>query len=111
MRDQLVTLGVPAQRILVESTSADTHEQALLVAPLLRERGVIQVVLVTSRVHMPRALGVFRAAGVQAVPAIAPDPFWSKTAFDRWRPTARGLGTLSALVHELAGVPYYWARG
>jgi uncharacterized SAM-binding protein YcdF (DUF218 family) len=111
MRDALVRLGVPESRILLESSSGSTREQAMLVGPILRSHGVREIVLVTSDVHMPRALGAFRAAGLQAVPAIAPDPTWSKGWRYRWRPTARGLGFSGALAHELIGVPYYWARG
>jgi uncharacterized SAM-binding protein YcdF (DUF218 family) len=111
MRDALVSLGVPPARILLESSSIDTRDQAVLTAPLLRSRGVEQVVVVTSDVHMPRSMGAFRAVGINAIPAVAPDPGAFKPWLRRFHPTAAGLNLTSALVHELLGVPYYWSRG
>ena len=111
MRDELVRLGVPPERIVLESASRTTHDEAVLIAPLLRSLGVQQVVLVTSETHMRRALGSFRAAGWNAVPAIATDP---RRPVDRWQwvvPTDRGLDATSDVVHEILGIPYYWLRG
>lgn len=111
MRDALVRLGVPESRILLESSSRDTHDEAVLIAPMLRSRGVEQIVLVTSAVHMPRSIGTFLAAGLIAKPAIAPDPGWTKPWQERWLPTGGGLYFSSSLAHEIMGVPFYWARG
>ena len=63
MRDELVRLGVPQGRILLESTSRNTHDEAVLIAPMLESLGIQQVVLVTSDTHMRRSLGAFRAVG------------------------------------------------
>jgi uncharacterized SAM-binding protein YcdF (DUF218 family) len=111
MRRALVQLGVPEARILLESSSTTTRDEAVLVAPMLRALHPANVVLVTSDVHMLRSIGAFRAAGVTAIPAVAPDP-------DRWRsrkdwllPSERGLRAWQGLVHELIGIPYYWMRG
>jgi uncharacterized SAM-binding protein YcdF (DUF218 family) len=111
MRDALAQLGVPEERILLESSSVNTHDEAVLVAPMLRSLHAANVVLVTSDVHMLRSLGAFRTAGVTAIPAVAPDP-------DRWRswrywvlPSEHGLRVSEELVHELIGTPYYWLRG
>jgi len=51
-----------------------THDEAVLVAPMLKRLGVQRTILVTSAIHMPRSLGTFRAAGVDAIPAPALDP-------------------------------------
>jgi uncharacterized SAM-binding protein YcdF (DUF218 family) len=111
MREQLVRLGVPPERIVLESASHNTHEEAVLIAPMLRARGIQRVVLVTSPTHMRRALGTFRAAGWNTVPATATDP---RRPRDRWQwvlPTDEGLDATSDVVHELVGIPYYWLRG
>jgi uncharacterized SAM-binding protein YcdF (DUF218 family) len=111
MSEALVTRGVPTSRILLESASLDTHDQAVLVGPMLRSRGIQQIVLVTSTVHMRRSLGTFRAAGMNAVPAIAPDadsfPSWS----GRYLPSAQGLELSARIAHEVVGLAYYWLRG
>jgi len=60
---------------------------------------------------MRRALGAFRAVGVDATPAIAPDPWWHAPRPLWIMPTAHGLSFSGDIVHELFGIPYYWARG
>jgi uncharacterized SAM-binding protein YcdF (DUF218 family) len=78
---------------------------------MLASLHVERVILVTSAIHMRRSLGAFRAAGVNAEPAPAPDPGAYATAGDRWLPTERGLRFSSELAHEIVGLPYYWLRG
>lgn len=111
MRTMLLQLGVPDSHIVVETTSRDTHDEAVILAPMLRSRGIADVVLVTSDIHMRRSIGTFRAAGVQAVPAIAPDPRTQMQWSDWILPSGPGLDCSARVVHELVGLPYYWARG
>jgi hypothetical protein len=66
LRDMLVKAGVPWGAIVEESQSKTTHEQAVAVASLLRERRIERVVLVTSQTHMRRSLAVFRAARAES---------------------------------------------
>ena len=111
MRDELVRLGVPESRIIVEVESANTREEARIVTPILRDRGIERIVLVTSDSHMRRALGIFRVHGWDAVPAIAPDPNFQSP----WRfwlmPSGAGLELSRQVSREVLGLPYYWARG
>lgn len=111
MRDALVRLGVPADRILLESRSRDSHDEAVLIAPMLRSLGADAIVLVTSAVHMPRSLAALRAVGWTATPAVAPDS-WFANGWDDWlRPTGHGLNFSEQVAHELLGIPYYRMRG
>jgi hypothetical protein len=60
--------------------------------------------------HMRRSLGAFRAVGVNAVPAIGPDPL--PTRWFRWiAPTDGGLESSGEVVHELLGILYDRLRG
>jgi len=111
MRDMLVRFGVPAERIVLESTSRDSHDEAVLVAPMLRTLGADAAILVTSAVHMRRSLGACRAAGWDPIPAIAPDPSFDHDRSDRFRPTNMGLYFSGEVVHELLGIPYYRMHG
>lgn len=110
MRDELVRLGVPRDRIVLESTSRNTHEEAVIVAPMLASLGARHVILVTSDTHMRRSLGAFRAVGIDAIPAIArggdPPSRWRE-----WLPTTTGLEWSGRVVHEAGGLVYYWLRG
>jgi uncharacterized SAM-binding protein YcdF (DUF218 family) len=111
MRDMLVTLGVPADRIVVETVSRTTRDEAVVIAPMLREQRAEQVILVTSEDHMRRSIGSFRAVGVEVVPAIARDLRRDVTWMQRWLPGEEGLGTASENAHELLGIVYYALRG
>jgi uncharacterized SAM-binding protein YcdF (DUF218 family) len=111
MRDALVKLGVPASKILLESVSQDTHDEAVLVGQMLRTLGADHVVLVTSDIHMRRSLGAFRSLGLQPIPAIAPDGCFPETLRQWVTPTNHGLEYTRAVVHELLGIAYYAARG
>ena len=111
MRAELIRLGVPPERILLESTSRNTYEEAVLIAPMLRSLAVQQLVLVTSDTHMRRSMGTLRAAGWNAVPAIAPHPAVPTRWFEWELPTAGGLELSREVTRELFGIPYYWLRG
>jgi len=110
MKDTLVRLGVPPERIIVERQSSNTREEAQIVARMLPSLGVQHVILVTSSIHMRRATGMFRAVGVEVIPAVARQPELLHPAF-RFLPTETGLRTSALVVHELAGLTYYWLKG
>jgi len=110
MKTALVALGVPEDRIIVESRSRTTREEATLVAGMLPALQIRSVVLVTSALHMRRSLAVFRSAGVEVIPAVARD--WQP---DEWLfrllPTQAGLRESAQVAHEIAGMVYYRMRG
>lgn len=114
MRDELVKLGVPAGRILIEQHSRNTYDHGLHVPEMLRPHGVDRYVLVTSGAHMPRAAAVFRARGVNVVPSPAAeraDPFPGTSPLKAFLPSASGLELTELVLHELFGTAYYWMRG
>src|SRR5207244_12794682 len=102
MREALVGLGVPAEIIELESRSRNTHDESVLIAPMLRELHIEHVVLVTSDVHMRRSIAAFRAQGWNAIPAIAPDPRLALPRLTRWYPTEYGLALRAALLLDIA---------
>jgi uncharacterized SAM-binding protein YcdF (DUF218 family) len=111
MKNALVDLGVPQDRILVETRSKTTHDEAEIVKAMLPSLDVQTVFLVTTELHMRRSVGTFRAAGLTVVPAIAPEP----QGLDDWPlwflPSDAGFSESKALGHELLGILYYAARG
>jgi uncharacterized SAM-binding protein YcdF (DUF218 family) len=111
MRDELIRLGVPASRIVTETEAQNTHDESLVVARLLRSLPVDRVVLVTWDLHMRRSIGTFRAAGIDAVPAIARDPGAARPWTFWLMPSDAGLGLSGSLFHELIGLVEYRARG
>lgn len=101
----LEQLGVPREQILLDDTSRNTAENAVnalrIAAPKPGERWL----LVTSAMHMPRAMGLFRAAGfpVDAYPV----DWRTNGSWDVWTIpvlTIGGFDRLDAPVHEWEGL-------
>lgn len=69
MRQFLLELGVPAGAMVLESASVTTAGNAAFSARLLRQRGIEQVLLVTSALHMRRARALFELEGIRVIPA------------------------------------------
>ncbi len=66
-------LGVPAERILLSERARTTAEEARDLARLGGERGWRSVLLVTSALHMPRALATMRRGTSLTVVPVATD--------------------------------------
>ena len=87
-------------------------ENALYTAEILEAQGMGPVLLVTSALHMPRALATFRAAGVDAIPAatdfeVMPRP---RVLLD-WLPDAEALAASTRALKEYLGLWVYRYRG
>jgi uncharacterized SAM-binding protein YcdF (DUF218 family) len=111
MREALIRLGVPAERILVETTSRTTRDEAVIVRDMLDPLDIQTVILVTSELHMRRSIGAFRAEGVMAVPAIARHPPPAMSWFGWLIPSKAGLEEAATVWHEILGISYYFVRG
>ncbi len=71
--------GVPHDAIIVESRAQSTLQNALFSQPILVERGISEVILVTEGFHMARSIASCRWAGIHVVgartsTALRPDP-------------------------------------
>ena len=64
----LIDLGVPESKILVETRSVNTTQNARYSAEILRAQGLTQPILVTSAFHMKRAVLNFKKQGIDVVP-------------------------------------------
>lgn len=107
----LVARGVPADRIIQESTSVTTRDQAQAVAAILRAHGWTVVALVTSPVHLLRARRSFAAAGIQVVPAPAAFHSGGVMYEHRWTPSPDALSSSKMSMYDYLGYLYYWAHG
>jgi uncharacterized SAM-binding protein YcdF (DUF218 family) len=112
MRDTLVDLGVPEDRILLESGSANTHDQALNLRELFEESGINRFILVTSPTHMRRAYLTFLHAGYDPIPASALEHSQSRDTFGNLIvPSINALNSSRNVMRELFGLLYYVLRG
>ena len=74
MGDLARAAGVPEAALLVEPHSRNTFENARETARLLHARGLRTVILVSDRVHLPRAALLFRRAGLRVAGRAAAAP-------------------------------------
>ncbi|MFW5812234.1 MAG: YdcF family protein [Alkalispirochaetaceae bacterium] len=101
-------LGIDEARFFLEQRSRTTWENARYVG---EQFDTIAPILVTSALHMPRAVYSFRAQGIEPVPA--PTLFRSDPApplLTDFLPSAGGLDTSSRALHEYLGLLYYRIR-
>lgn len=119
MAELLGILGVPASAVLTEVRSENTHQHVVQLCPMLQAEGIGHVLLVTSAMHMPRAIGVFRRGCPAVAFTPAPTDFrapydlplpWFRRAFNLL-PTPRSLVDFSDAAHEYVGIAYYSWRG
>ncbi|HLR78765.1 MAG TPA: YdcF family protein [Burkholderiaceae bacterium] len=109
----LTQRGIPASALILETDSYTTHENAVYTRRKLEERDISKVLLVTSALHMPRAMAVFRKQGITAVAApsrpqivVPADP-----DFAFWQPDARTLSASRSIIKEYVALMVYWLRG
>jgi uncharacterized SAM-binding protein YcdF (DUF218 family) len=112
LRQLAVEYGVPPGAMLLEQRSRNTYENAVFVRPLLEQRGVRHILLVTSAAHMRRSVAAFERQGLEVSPAptdvqVVPVPFSPL----RVLPATEALGFSQQAVKEYVGLAVYWLRG
>jgi uncharacterized SAM-binding protein YcdF (DUF218 family) len=110
VKQSLVLLGVPAQKIISEHFPKDTEEEAQLIAP--RVLGT-EVVLITNADHMPRAVNYFQSQGVY--PTAAPTGYWVKNpngnkSWSYYMPSAKKLSQSTVAWYENLGLIVQWFK-
>jgi len=105
-RDRAISLGVPADAILVGDDAYFTSDEAVNVTDKLRARGVKSILLCTSAFHMQRSLWHYRQLGFDVTPL--PSHFLTRGTAERfdWRqliPSARALEQTDLCFKEWLG--------
>jgi uncharacterized SAM-binding protein YcdF (DUF218 family) len=108
----LEEIGVPASAVTIGSESRSTRENCLEAREILGEARA-RVLLVTSALHMPRALGTCRAAGLDVVPATTDVEVLDDAGNGIlcWLPDSETLDATSRAWKEVLGIAVYRARG
>ena len=105
--------GIPASAILTETESVNTYENAVYSKLMLDQHGLKSVLLVTSAMHMPRALATLRSAGVTATPA--PTDFEASgsgpSGLFAWTAYPAALEVMTRALQEYVGWLVYRSRG
>jgi uncharacterized SAM-binding protein YcdF (DUF218 family) len=107
-----VTFGIARERILLETRSRNTVENALFSKDSAQPKAGERWLLVSSAYHLPRAVGVFRKVGfpVEAYPV----DWRTRGNADALRPfftVGDGLRRTDTAVREWVGLAVYWLAG
>ena len=106
----LSDLRVPDQAMVLEEQSRNTRQNAAYSAALLKARGIDRILLVTSALHMPRAMALFTARGLQVIPA--PTDFEAsqlpQPGLLAWLPDVGALDASGRAIKELVGKWVGW---
>jgi uncharacterized SAM-binding protein YcdF (DUF218 family) len=111
MQRALIQLGVRAERILLESDSRNTREEAILIKRMLADRGVTDFVLVTSPLHMRRSMLVFEREGMHPIPSPSPLVPERLPRASRFLPSDMWLQIGDSALYEWLARGYYWWHG
>jgi uncharacterized SAM-binding protein YcdF (DUF218 family) len=108
----LVALGIDKSRLVLESKSRNTHENAIFTRPLIAPEPGERWLLVTTAWHMPRSIGCFRHAGLEVEPW--PVDYRTTAEFEilkLYSSIPEGLRRLDFISKEYVGLLAYWLTG
>jgi len=108
----LTRLGIGPERLILESQSRNTYENAVFTKEIVNAKPGETWLLVTSAFHMPRSVGLFRKAGFDVVP-------WPSDYRTSGRETSGiaqdnpqdSLQNTSMALREWMGLFVYWMTG
>lgn len=111
-RMALKDVGVDPERVLYEGRSRNTAENASFVRAIIEPEPGARWLLVTSALHMPRAVGAFRAAGFPVTAAPVDYRTIGPNALDApFLRAAAGLDLTDLASKEWVGLVAYYMTG
>jgi uncharacterized SAM-binding protein YcdF (DUF218 family) len=120
MASLLLMLGIPESAIVKEGESYNTYDNAVYSRKILTEKGINQIILVTSALHMPRSVKIFEKQGFEVIPA--PTDFlvterdfnnndnWQNTLINLF-PDSLYLRNTNLALKEYLGIVVYKLKG
>lgn len=121
MTELALAMGVPERNIVRENESLNTHQNAVNTAKILQQRQIDTILLVTSAMHMPRSIAIFKKQGFNVI--AAPTDYWvSKDSLAAMRgisfgtflnvlPDTEALDFFTRALKEYIGIGVYRLRG
>lgn len=110
--DAMRDLGLDASRVVLETASFNTWQNATMTRAIVKPRPGQRFLLVTSAWHMPRSMGVFRKAGFEV--DAWPVDYRTADTSDLIRPFGRvteGLERVDFATKEWIGLVAYYLTG
>jgi len=121
MKQFALAMSVPEADILLEETSLNTRQNALNVKKILEEQSLDSVLLVTSALHMPRSVAIFKKLNINITPAPTDylistasyenvDTTWESRLLSLF-PDAEAQAQFTRALKEYVGFAFYRLRG
>jgi uncharacterized SAM-binding protein YcdF (DUF218 family) len=107
MGEGMVKLGLPSEKLRLESQSFTTADSAAHLEPILGDQPFF---LVTSAGHMPRTLGVLAKQGLKAIPVPTDHQLPKHWQNAEWNPSPLSLTVSDRAMHEYLGLLWYRLR-
>lgn len=109
----LIDWGVKKSDILLENKSRTTYENAIYTKQLMLKTKLKHALLITSAMHMPRAMAIFKTLGVKTTAASTDFLIAAEDGprYLQWMPSEKALHYFAAAIHEYIGYIIYWLRG
>lgn len=108
LRKTAILMGVDSMAVLMQKKPVNTWMEATEYKKLFGD--TTQLVIVTSALHMPRAVYLFEKAGLN--PVAAPTGFKikqsKKLSYWFWVPSSGNIAKTEALIHEIIGITWAW---
>ncbi|MCI5166033.1 MAG: YdcF family protein [Candidatus Electrothrix sp. GM3_4] len=106
MADILQLMDIPAEKMLLETKSRNTQQNAMYSQEIFRQKGIRKILLVTSASHMRRAEAIFTGIGVSVFPAATDYQLVERApSILDWLPQAGALEMTTKGIKEYIG---YW---
>jgi uncharacterized SAM-binding protein YcdF (DUF218 family) len=99
----MLDFGVPENAIILENNSRNSRQNAINTAQLLAGSTARRILLVTSAMHMGRALQHFKDAGLDAIPAPTDYESAASGYTSPWIPETAALDASARAIKELVG--------
>ncbi|MBC8284496.1 MAG: YdcF family protein [Nitrospinae bacterium] len=104
-------MGLDTSRVIFDSQSRNTQENAENALKLVQPEKGEKWVLITSAWHMPRSVGIFRKLNWQVIPYPVDFKTTGKLEMNIGVPRFSATVLVSDVVYEWIGLLYYWLMG
>ena len=117
----LELMDIRQEDLILESRSFNTHENAVFTKEILQALNINKILLVTSAVHMPRSIAIFRHENIDAIPAptdflisernLIEHTYTSQSRIFSLLPTSQNLDYTTRAMKEYIGTFIYRLKG
>lgn len=114
MNSFLQMIDIPASDILIDTLAQNTHQNAVYSKKILRQHPQLKrFLLITSTMHMRRALACFKEEGIEVTPY--PTNLLGsagKSNLEYYlKPDVSNILIWNGMIHEIVGYIIYWFKG